>query len=550
MRTLTHYFKDPEIVIQTLISVHSICKRKALWKLLELRYEGPKRKGEVTAEQEEKVNKDLEEMQLNVWEVMRTWMELHHNDFEKSGTLFRFASEWFEKKKCPQSEELKELLSKISETKTSSDILFFSGEEGLNKEKGDTVSEIDPMTMAEQLSLMEATLMLRISVKEFVEKRWISHQKEAPNLTRIIDWCNKVAGWCQTVILREKKEEEHVERILMMIQLAKKAVSLGSFNVAFQVYMGLNASGIMRLEAWKVIEGDEKQSEDWKELKKLFATSNNWKVLRKAQEDAYEAGKGTIPCISMLLKDLFLVSETQIDRNKDGLINMSKVRMNGTFISKFVYFVSRGTSFLKKSIKKNPVYWNYIAKSEVWLQEHMDTISQIRQPKQLRISQNAEDEPVMRRTSVLGGRMGISETKSGILSARKNRTASVASETKEEGEKFGPLEATDWRLIFAGGKEISFKKGDILIGDNQKPRDVYLVVEGEVHIKAKTIEGPKMITKVKKNCYFAESSLIAIVPRFSRACICTSGMVFNNVSPFSNSKELTTWKELRSKVLI
>ena len=90
--------------------------------------------------------------------------------------------------------------------------------------------------------------------------------------------------------------------------------------------------------------------------------------------------------------------------------------------------------------------------------------------------------------------------KFGILSARKNRTASVASETKEEGEKFGPLEATDWRLIFAGGKEISFKKGDILIGDNQKPRDVYLVVEGEVHIKAKTIEGPKMITKVKKNC--------------------------------------------------
>ena len=229
---------------------------------------------------------------------------------------------------------------------------------------------------------------------------------------------------------------------------------------AFSIYTGLSSSAIQRLKAWKIIREEENEGEEEEKKKKynekyekiceLFKTSFNMKNLREFQDSLYENKSGVFPSMTVLLKDLFQISDTKKNTNYLGLYNIEKTIFNGKLITKFFLSVDLADNYISSlNLTLDQEVIDYLIKCEVWDTERINVVSELRQPK-IEKKNSINIRPIKSTSGDV--QMETTENENNQNQSDINQIMNNRNKTDHK------LSSLDWKLICMGGKESKKKK--------------------------------------------------------------------------------------------
>uniref|UniRef100_A0A6B2L0Y7 Ras-GEF domain-containing protein n=1 Tax=Arcella intermedia TaxID=1963864 RepID=A0A6B2L0Y7_9EUKA len=188
-----------------------------------------------------------------------------------------------------------------------------------------------PQQIATQISIISATLFLKISPTEFLGQSWtkLSHRHKSPNIIQFLKRTDYLSFWVATTILISGGIEKRCEAIKWFIKIAECLHGLMDFNSLMAIIVGLNNSSISRLKkSWKLVPEEELMT--FHNLTKLMSPELSFKAYRACLCSV------TIPCVPFLavyLSDLTFIHEGNPDQI-NGQINIAKIEMIYDIINK------------------------------------------------------------------------------------------------------------------------------------------------------------------------------------------------------------------------
>jgi len=195
---------------------------------------------------------------LRVINSLRKWVILHPYDFEIP-EVEEAMKKFLEQNQSKGNEEkylasLQELFNKRKPEQTKSTLVDF--EYSLPpKERvelnGKSFLSFKPEIMAQQLALIESTLLQEIMDYEIFDQIENSDNPIGDGLARIAQWSNKMHLWvsAELCIAKEKDRVSVLKRLLL---LAKYSKDLNNFNALFEIVTGLQLQPVQRLtKTWK-----------------------------------------------------------------------------------------------------------------------------------------------------------------------------------------------------------------------------------------------------------------------------------------------------------
>ncbi|PRP77868.1 hypothetical protein PROFUN_08542 [Planoprotostelium fungivorum] len=183
------------------------------------------------------------------------------------------------------------------------------------------VLELDPKSLAEQITLIDWSLLKKISPYEFFHKSFDSPDR-SPNFYKMVEKFNQWSMWVMSEILFNQKANVRAFIISHFIKTAEQCRKLGNFHGCYAIIAGLNYSAISRLvQTWEKV--GRKYMVKYNRLCSLFEMTHNFKNYR----DAIQAhgDKPMIPYLGLIPKDLTALEELPTFTS-DNLVNFEKMR--------------------------------------------------------------------------------------------------------------------------------------------------------------------------------------------------------------------------------
>ncbi|CDZ96560.1 Ras1 guanine nucleotide exchange factor [Phaffia rhodozyma] len=120
----------------------------------------------------------------------------------------------------------------------------------LPKHKIIRVTDMDPLEVARQLTILDAQLFGKIRPVELLMKAWsdMSDSKKAPNVKACIRFSNNVSKWVQVSLLSEYLPKYRAQIMKAFIQIANCCLSINNFSCMASIIAGLVSSPISRLK--------------------------------------------------------------------------------------------------------------------------------------------------------------------------------------------------------------------------------------------------------------------------------------------------------------
>jgi son of sevenless-like protein len=180
------------------------------------------------------------------------------------------------------------------------------------------ICDLNPVEVARQITLVEASLFKAIKPHELLNQAWTKKDKEtkAPNALKMIRHSSRISYLVVHEILRCESIARRVEAIKRFIDTAHECSKIGNFNAVMELTAGLGNVAISRLQkTWREVENEKVfLLEDLQEY-----SNNNYKILRTLVHST----PSVIPFLGVYLTDLTFIE----DGSKDlfgNLINFSK----------------------------------------------------------------------------------------------------------------------------------------------------------------------------------------------------------------------------------
>ncbi|KAI9355434.1 ras guanine nucleotide exchange factor domain-containing protein [Zopfochytrium polystomum] len=185
------------------------------------------------------------------------------------------------------------------------------------------LTDIDPLELARQLTLIEVDMFSKLKGREFVDVAWMKQDKlvRAPNVLRMSQWSNRVVHWLISEIVSIKDSTrlraQALERIISMAQHLER---LNNFNGVKEVTAALQSSCVYRLRKTKESVGSKylKIAED---LTSLVSSELNYKKFRARVQSS------TLPLIpfpGLYQGDLVFLDTYSKNFIDGGLVNIQK----------------------------------------------------------------------------------------------------------------------------------------------------------------------------------------------------------------------------------
>ncbi|ORZ34163.1 ras guanine nucleotide exchange factor domain-containing protein [Catenaria anguillulae PL171] len=122
-------------------------------------------------------------------------------------------------------------------------------------------TDLDPLEVARQLTLIEYSYFTRLIYTEFLMKSWSADRgsaeeakARAPNLRRMVEMSNSITGWVAESILAEEDPKKRCSLLKHYIQIADKCRALNNYNTLFSILAALNSAPIHRLaRTWEML---------------------------------------------------------------------------------------------------------------------------------------------------------------------------------------------------------------------------------------------------------------------------------------------------------
>jgi len=166
-----------------------------------------------------------------------------------------------------------------------------------------TLSQIEPGELALQMTLVDWNRLRSVPLTELVGQAWNKADKAhiAPRLTNIINHFNNVSFWVSQEVVQADGMKEQAKMIDRFITVGNKLKDLGNFNGLMQIFSGLMASSVQKLqEAWKLISS--KQLARYRKFEAIMSPFQNSSVYRTRLTECLKSP--VIPYIGIHLGDI------------------------------------------------------------------------------------------------------------------------------------------------------------------------------------------------------------------------------------------------------
>jgi len=236
---------------------------------------------------------------------------------------------------------------------------------------------LDPADVARQLTLIEARLFRAVPVLELLHQKWTGKRGGAPALLEAIAQFNRVSGWVQTEIIKERDLHRRTKLLDLIIRIAYQCNELHNYNCAFAIMSALGGAAISRLKhTWRLLS--EKTNGLADRLNLLIDGSGNFREYRRLLASMSE-GTFLVPYLGLFLSDLTFIEDGNPSWVTDSdLINFHKFLLLGEQFRRFETYQS--TSYKKLgSINKDLA--SYLLHCEVYDENRIYAESMICEPR-------------------------------------------------------------------------------------------------------------------------------------------------------------------------
>ncbi|KAF9988961.1 hypothetical protein BGZ75_008142 [Mortierella antarctica] len=173
--------------------------------------------------------------------------------------------------------------------------------------------ELDPLELARQLTIMEATVYNKIRPVECLAKAWTSEDVDiaakAVNIKRIIETSNLYANWINEIVLSEKEVKKRAAIIRHLISVAEKLRHLNNFDMLSATTAALAQSPIHRLKrTWELVP--TKVMTNYTTLQAVTSSAKNWGDYR---QELHSANPPCVPFVGVYLTDLVMIQDGNPD---------------------------------------------------------------------------------------------------------------------------------------------------------------------------------------------------------------------------------------------
>lgn len=179
----------------------------------------------------------------------------------------------------------------------------------------DTLLDFKATEIAEQMTLLDAALFIRITTAEVLS--WPREQSEesSPNLTRFTEHFNKMSYWARSRILEQEKAIEREKYASKFLKVMKALRKMNNFNSYLALVSALDSPPVRRL-GWPRYIVDTLH-----DYCTIIDSSSSFRTYRQALA---ETQPPCIPYIGLVLQDLTFVHIGNQDLLSDGSINFTK----------------------------------------------------------------------------------------------------------------------------------------------------------------------------------------------------------------------------------
>ncbi|KAJ1659296.1 Guanine nucleotide exchange factor lte1 [Dispira simplex] len=162
--------------------------------------------------------------------------------------------------------------------------------------------------IAQQLCLLECSVLQRINWQELIELRWQKRKARSKQSTtasaestkeedtncgvsNVIRRFDRMSQWVVTEIVRTADIQERVLVVEKFIRIALKCYYHANFSTLMQIIFALTSSPVTRLKhTWELV--NDEAYETFQHLKNFASPTRNWKNLRDATRVMLECGCG------------------------------------------------------------------------------------------------------------------------------------------------------------------------------------------------------------------------------------------------------------------
>jgi CRP-like cAMP-binding protein len=475
-------FEYDEFVRDWFMTYHIFVKPEEFLRLLRNKY---------TSALEDYEEEEGAEIIESVLHIMHLWVDLEKGaDFENNADLMKLFDDFVElvgKKNAKASKELKESLAAALESLRNppEPDAHNAPAPQLTKKKYPPgvvppVTEMEPLELAKQMTLMEAQLLRKVRAKEFHGTAWAKRDAEtrAPNLTKVINISNQLSNWMITEILKLGSVGEMAEAIIKFIRVGKHMVQMNNFSGAMEVATALNNSAVGKLKAaWAAIPPKTKSELD--ELNDLTSPLGHYKNYRAA----FAGRDAELPCLPILaatLSDLNGFEEVFSNNMPDGSVNWKKM---SRLADRIWENVSLNCMYNFKPLKE---VMDYIETAFVWRESATTcAIADLRMKEIAKQGDKAAQDRRIRRKST-----------------SVSNLADQLDAPKED------LSERDWQILLTGSQPKKFKANQVILKAGSPNEHLFRVKSGKVKVM-KEIEGQEVhIATMGENAMFGEVSML------------------------------------------
>ncbi|XP_026764340.1 guanine nucleotide-releasing factor 2 isoform X3 [Galleria mellonella] len=179
----------------------------------------------------------------------------------------------------------------------------------------DTLLDFKATELAEQMTLLDAALFVRITTAEVLSWPRDQSEESSPNLTRFTEHFNKMSYWARSRILEQDEAREREKYASKFLKVMKALRKMNNFNSYLALVSALDSPPVRRL-GWPRAIVDTLHDHC-----AIIDSSSSFRAYRQALA---ETQPPCIPYIGLVLQDLTFVHIGNPDLLPDGSINFTK----------------------------------------------------------------------------------------------------------------------------------------------------------------------------------------------------------------------------------
>lgn len=207
------------------------------------------------------------------------------------------------------------------------------------------LSELNPLEVAKQLSLIESSTFIRITPSEILKGKYSSKNidlSDSPNVNCLITLTNLLSNYVlESILTPGITLKKRAARLNAWLRIALSALYFRNFNTLASIMTTLQSYVISRLSMiWNILSDEDVELYDY--LSKIIHPNNNYKVYRKKLDHLISESSSsngvistksllpTVPFFNLFLQDLTFIDEGNPKfRNPDSfrphkLVNIDK----------------------------------------------------------------------------------------------------------------------------------------------------------------------------------------------------------------------------------